>query len=53
MLCIRKNIFTFVKVKKNDRFDLKNAVNPKKIATDRFLFSRFSHRKCKLPPPLL
>lgn len=49
MLCIRKKIFTFVKVKKIDRFDLKNVVNRKKSRLTDFSFRDFLIENASCP----
>lgn len=53
LLCIRKIIFTFVKVKKIARFGPENAENGEKSECDGFQIPRFSHRKRKVYPPQL
>lgn len=52
MLCIRKKIFTFVKVKKNDRFDLKNVEIEKKSRLTISLFEIFSS-KMQVAPSII
>lgn len=53
MLCIRKKIFTFVKVKKIDRFDLKNVVNRKKSRLTDFSFRDFLIENASCPPSII